>query len=191
MCVLPWGDVRGELGRDRAGTVAAEGHDARVATRVIGRVELEPDEGQGRQARSRPVNPMAPRSGSASAAALGLASGVAPGDGDALSGGVTVAPAEGDPIAIGGALGDARPGAAAADDDQQRHGDDQHQQAGQAGHDGAQGSVAHGVESSMRAGIVPDRRRHAARWSVVTHTTPGDHGRLIDRPASPCPVRPG
>ena len=41
------------------------------------------------------------------AAVVGLASAVASGDGDALSIGVRVAPADGDPIAIGTGLGDA------------------------------------------------------------------------------------
>ena len=140
---------------------------------------------------ARPGEPDGAALGLVAAVAAGSRSGVALEDGDALSVGVSVAPADGDPIAIGAGLGDAVAGAAPADHDEQRHGDDQHQQAGEAGHDGAQGSVAHRVGSSMRAGIVPDRRRHAARWSIVKHTTPGDHGRLIDRPASPCPVRPG
>ena len=107
MWVFPCGEFVASFARDRAGAVAAEGHDARLATRVRRRVELEADEGQGRQARSRPGEPDGAALGLGAADGATLASGVGAADGGALSIGVTVAPAEGDAIATGGALGDA------------------------------------------------------------------------------------
>ena len=120
-----------------------------------------------------------------------LASGVGAAEGGALSVGVTVASGEGDPTASGVAVGEAaaeplRPTTTSIVTAMTRT-----SRPARAATTVRRVRSLIGSSHACVAGIVPDRRRHAGRGRIVTDTTPGDHGRLIDRPASPCPSTHG
>ena len=78
----------------------------------------------------------------------------------------------------------AGPPVATAHDDQDRHHHD-HQRGKQAGHDDREVPVVHLDASYPTTCVTP------GGVDPSQDQTPGDHGRLIDRPASPCPAQPG